>query len=146
MIIRALLFFTALSVFWGCRREQDEFIPNVIVQEVIFLNASQYAALNNFPAAIEVKNAGWRGLIVFRYGPNDFWVYDKACAYRPLDDCHVLDLNSLTNAFDIGCSCCQSKFSLLNGGVPIQRPARQNLRQYRWDYAPLSMALSINNF
>jgi nitrite reductase/ring-hydroxylating ferredoxin subunit len=129
-----------IIVFSSCRRNNDDYVPNVPVNITIYPSNPQYFRLSTIGGWAYV-NGGVRGIVVYRKSINDFSAYDRNCSYQPLNSCSTVDVDSNTNVYSV-CPCCSSKFVLTDGSV-AQGPAIQPLRQYRTFFD--GNALQISN-
>ena len=123
--------FLTISSF-SCKKEKNEYqIPQVPVDVYVYPSLPQYSSLNAVGGWAYVS-AGYKGIIVYRNGPETFSAFDRACTFDPNKPCEIVDVepNGLT-AVD---SCCGSKFQITDGTV-VQGPAFRPLKPYYtfWD-------------
>ncbi|MCU0433061.1 MAG: hypothetical protein MUC87_06375 [Bacteroidia bacterium] len=115
----------SLLLFSTCRREQ-QVVPNVAVNVIIYLNDPQNIALTTVGGWMYV-NGGNRGIVVHRISQNEFVAFDRTCPYRPDEAASQVSVDSSNVILED--RSCGSKF-LLSDGSPIQTPALVPLRQY----------------
>ena len=114
----------------GCEDERRPF-PYVYV-DVTFNISTQ---LNDLPVGEYVikEGHGYGGLIIYRAQRSSFYVFDRACTYRPNKKC----LLSEDNKFGLmECPCCSSSFQLSQEGMVFNGPATVSLKQYEAIYIP----------
>ena len=108
----------------SCTKD-DNIIPNVPVNFRI-----QASELGGVGSAIYTKDIyGVRGIIIYHKNSNEYVAYERACSYRPSNDCEVVQLNDEINPSFLTDSCCNSNF-LLDDGTPFSGPALLPLKQY----------------
>jgi nitrite reductase/ring-hydroxylating ferredoxin subunit len=124
---RACLFFCAacLLLFTTCRREQ-QFVPNVGVNVLLYLNDPQNTALTTIGGWVYV-NGGYRGIVLYRKSQNEFVAFDRTCPYQPEEAASQVSVDSSNVILED--RSCGSKF-LLSDGSAIQTPALIPLKQY----------------
>lgn len=126
MIIRKVLLSLALGLLLGCGKDTPApAIPYVVVNEQINLTNIQYNALRQDNGYVYL-NAGVRGIIVIRRGPNHYVALERNCTYQPADACATVEMDA-SGLFLID-PCCQSQFDL--SGQVLARPATYPLRRY----------------
>ena len=134
------LVFILFVGFVSCKKNSDDYVPNVAVNVTIYPSNPQYFRLSTVGGWAYV-NGGVRGIVVYRNSINDFTAYDRNCSYQPLNSCSTVQVDSSTNIYCV-CPCCSSKFVLTDGSV-AQAPAVQPLKSYRTFYD--GNALQISN-
>jgi nitrite reductase/ring-hydroxylating ferredoxin subunit len=100
-----------------------------------FINVDQYVLLNNPSNQALIAVGGWiyldagsRGIVIYHRSYDEYVSFDRHCTYQTQEACGIVSVDS-TNIF-LGCACCDSKFSLIDGGV-INGPATNALLQYQ---------------
>lgn len=109
---------------------QNEFIPNVYVNEIIDLSIPAYSDLNT-PGNSMFIEGGVEGIIIYRETINSFKVYDRNCSYEPSSTCAQIDSIASGIAY---CECCSSAFLISNSGEAINSPAILSLKKYNWSF------------
>lgn len=137
----SLLFLLAIIIIIGsCKKDdtqQNGIIPNVYVNEVIYPNSINYIP----PGGWIYVNAGYRGIIVYRFDQFTFVAYERTCPYDAQEDCAVVDVES-TNLTAID-SCCMSRYTLIDG-FPAGGPSTLPLKKYQTQFE--NEALHIINY
>lgn len=123
MIIFLLLF--------SCKESDQHVVPNVLVDELIYLNLPSSAPLQA-PGGWIYHPGGFRGLLIYRAffngNADDFRAFDRTCPNHVNQSCgivHVLPDNVLT-----ACECDSALYVLFDG-TPAAGNQSQPLRQYR---------------
>ncbi len=126
-IIFLSLLFIIISV--GCKKtkENEDYIPNVLVNFYIDINSTQYNGINSVGGFVYV-NGGVRGIIIYRKSYNEFIAYERNCPYQPLNTCARVSVDP--SYMTVTDTCCGSKFLLLDGSV-VKGPATTNLKMYK---------------
>jgi Rieske Fe-S protein len=120
-----------LCWFWGllllaCGKDTPApVLPYVVVNEQINLTNIQYNNLRQDNGFVYL-NAGVRGIIVIRRGPNRYVALERTCTYQPGNACAKVEADA-SGMFLID-PCCQSQFDL--SGQVLSPPANYPLRQY----------------
>jgi nitrite reductase/ring-hydroxylating ferredoxin subunit len=124
---RACFFLCAASMllFTACRREQ-QVVPNVAVNVLLYLNDPQNTAITTIGGWIYV-NGGYRGIVLHRKSQNEFVAFDRTCPFRPEESASQVSVDSSNVILED--RSCGSKF-LLSDGSAIQTPALVPLKQY----------------
>lgn len=126
--------FLALPIFFiACKSDIPQQIPNVFVDEYIYLNNPSAYAINFIGGHI-YYDAGYKGLVIYRrYNNNDGndWVaYERACPDHYSRDCGLL--NVVEDTF-LECPCDGTRFLLFDGSV-TEGESTYPLLQYQVDY------------
>jgi Rieske Fe-S protein len=116
----------------GCKKEKNEYdIPDVYVDVYIYTSDPRYSSLNAVGGWAYVS-AGYKGIIVYRNGPDTFSAFERACTFDPNKPCEIVSVepNGLTGKDD----CCGSRFQIIDGTV-LEGPAFRPLKRYNtfWD-------------
>lgn len=126
MTIRNLIFGAMLALLAACGRDTPApAMPYVTVNEQINLTNIQYNDLRQENGYVYL-NAGLRGIILIRRGPNRYVALERACTYQPADPCGRVEVDA-SGLFLLD-PCCHSQFDL--SGQVLARPATYPLRQY----------------
>lgn len=128
--VNKLLLFSLLMIFLSCSDNTDEYdqiLPNVPVDETIFLNNPEYIDLQIVGGWAYTKG-GIKGIVVYHSGINTFVAFDRAAPHiQAAKDCSQMYVKD--GLFMI-CPCDDSKFSILNG-APLTEGVRYAAKQYR---------------
>ena len=114
-----------LILFFSSCTKDDNTLPDVPVSFRI-----QASELGGIGSAIYTQEIyGIRGIIIYHKNINEYVAYDRACSYRPSNNCEMIQLNNEMNPIFLIDSCCNSNF-LLEDGTPFSGPALLPLKQY----------------
>ncbi len=116
-----------LLVFTSCEKESNHPVPNVIVDIRINIENPGFAAINTIGNSISVTG-GYRGIIIYRVGPNEFTAFDRSCPHHPWEQCAVV--NGQQGQPFAKCDCCNTTYQLLDGSK-FTGPSLYPLRAYR---------------
>ncbi len=119
-----------LMIAGACKKNKDN-IPDVYVDEYIYLSQPANVNLNAIGGFIYIANAGARGIILYRKGLNEFVALDRNCTFDPQQACATVTVDN-TNFFAAD-SCCGSKFQISNGQV-VNGPASMPLKAYQTEF------------
>ncbi|MFN4298916.1 MAG: hypothetical protein ACK4EX_04185 [Thermaurantimonas sp.] len=118
-------------MLFSCNESNQHMVPNVVVDEIIYLNLPSSAPLQS-PGGWIYHPGGFRGLLIYRAffngNADDFRAFDRTCPNHVNQICgvvHVLPDNVLTY-----CKCDSARYVLFDG-TPAQGNQSQPLRQYR---------------
>ena len=111
-------------------------IPSAPVSLVINLDLPAYFDLT-VPGSFQYFQGGYRGVVVYHGYDDQYYAFDRTCAYQPLDDCSQLWVDSSTNqamycgTYDANgyTKCCDSRYELPTG-FPLQGPATSPMRPF----------------
>lgn len=135
-----LFLLIGIIIVSSCKKDnpqQQGVIPNVYVNEVIYPNSINYIP----PGGWIYLEAGYRGIIVYRFDQFTFVAYERTCPFDPQEDCAIVDVEtSGLTAID---SCCMSRYTLIDG-FPAGGPSTLPLKQYQTQFA--NEALQIINY
>ena len=109
--------------------KNNNIIPNVKVD--FRIQASELSGVGS--AIYTQENYGVRGIIIYHKNTNEYVAFERACSYRPNDNCAVVHLNNEVNPSFLKDSCCNSSF-LLEDGTPFSGPALLPLKQYSTNF------------
>ncbi|HTL81580.1 MAG TPA: hypothetical protein VL651_07740 [Bacteroidia bacterium] len=107
-IFFGLFFIIAVS----CSKDQ-QYVPNVYVNLVIYVNEPQNSALATV-GGWKYFPGGNRGVIVYRKGVTEFMAYERTCPYLPEQSNSFVSVDTTNNAFMKDASC-GSTFLLSTG-------------------------------
>ena len=116
-----------IMVICGCRRQPDNYVPNVSVNITLYPGNPQYFRLNAIGGVMTISG-GVRGIIVYRKSQTDFVALDRNCSVNSSNACAVVEVDSSTNVYAF-CRCCNSQFILTDGSVS-RAPATLPLKSY----------------
>lgn len=112
-------------------------IPYVYVNKTINLELPSYSNLIPIGGYIVIGNVGYRGIIMYHSGPDEYIAIERACTYKPLDDCSVVTVDNSGTSLICGhyegsdwIPCCDSKFSM-DGYSIMNGPAQYPLKHYQ---------------
>ncbi|MDQ3108644.1 MAG: hypothetical protein M3R17_02010 [Bacteroidota bacterium] len=119
-----------LVLFSTCKKEQ-QYVPNVYVNLVIYVNDPQNMVLQNIDGW-KYFDGGNRGVVVYRKSQNEFVAYERTCPFKPEESNSIVAVDTTNNIIlkDVSCT---SQF-LLSNGNPISGPAVISLRQFHCVY------------
>ena len=130
---RLLLFLLAIllvTVFASCERRSGSGIPFFPVNYQLTVSNPEFADLLAIGGWVYI-GGGSRGIIVYRFSPDEFRAYDRHCTFQVEDDCRVSMDN--TDIFAVDNTCCSSKFLIVDG-APTEGPAAIGLQQYNTSF------------
>lgn len=130
-----------LLILSGCRGENNDIVPNVLVDLTLNLNNPSYQPVTVVGGHLFIPGQAYRGIVLFRSSLNEFKAFDMACTYMPSQSCHTIGLDSATSLLQ--CGCCTSRFNF--EGQLLQGPASLPLKAYRTLYQPTTNTLQITN-
>ncbi|MFN3951508.1 MAG: hypothetical protein ACK4KT_03780 [Thermaurantimonas sp.] len=120
------LFLTA-----ACRGSEPHLVPNVPVDELIYLNLPSSAPLQA-PGGWIYHPGGFRGLVIYRAffngNADDFRAFDRTCPNHVSQPCGRVFVNS--DNVTLSCECDSARYILFDG-TPASGNQSQPLRQYR---------------
>jgi len=122
-----------------CKKNDDP-IPYVYVNFYVNLNAPQFYELTSVGGWVYVTG-GFRGIVIYRNSIDEFSAYDRACPFKPSNECERIDVEATgVTAID---SCCGSRFLLIDGSV-VNGPATISLKSYKTYLS--GMSLQVSNY
>lgn len=119
-----------LLLLWSCKKNNNN-IPDIYVDEYLYLSQPAYVNLNAIGGFIYLNNSGSRGIIVYRKTIDEFVALDRNCTYDPSAICATVIVDN-TNFFAED-TCCKSKFQINNGQV-VNGPASLPLKAYQTEF------------
>jgi nitrite reductase/ring-hydroxylating ferredoxin subunit len=120
-LLTAFFVFTLIT----CGKDRG-FIPNVLVDISVNINSPGYINLTAVGGWMYF-NGGSRGLLVYRYSPEQFNAFDRHCPFEPEQSCGILSVAS--DNVSLKCACCETTFLMLDGSLQAG-PAVQPIRRY----------------
>lgn len=131
-IMRLKIFTGLLFLVLACRSDLPRQIPNVLVNEYVYLNNPSSQPINFIGGWIE-HQGGYAGLVIYRrYGngdSNDWVAYEQACPDHYAEDCGVL---TVEEDLYLQCPCDDTQFLMFDGSV-VEGNSTYPLVQYRID-------------
>lgn len=122
------LFFFLISN--SCKKDDDQWIPNIYVNFQINPNSTEFLDLNLIGGYTYVTG-GVKGIVIYREDMETFKAYDRACPYDyDVEGSTILMDSSGLILVD---TLCGSSFIIIDGSV-IRGPATRGLKQYRTYY------------
>jgi hypothetical protein len=117
-----------LAFLLSACKKNEQYIPNAYVNLTIYVNDPQNIALSTV-GGYKYFDGGYRGVVVYRKGQNEFIAYDRACPYNVEESSSVVTVDTTNNVILKDFSC-ESQF-LLSDGTNISGPALIPLRVFR---------------
>jgi len=127
-------------IHYSCHKEENDVIPDVLVDFYIDLNDPEFFVLNAIGNHVMVNsntnNLGYRasgfdnnGIIIYRAQADEFIALDRTCP-------HDYQLDGASIAVDVEgiyaeCPLCASTYALPSFGTPSSGPSRYPLKMYR---------------
>jgi nitrite reductase/ring-hydroxylating ferredoxin subunit len=139
--LRIFLLICILSLFHiSCNKEENDVIPDVLVDFYIDLNDPEFFSLNAIGNYVLVNsstnNLGYKasgydnnGIIIYRAQDDEFIALDRTCPHD-----YVLDGTSVAVDVDgiyAECPLCNSTYALPSYGTPTSGPSKYPLKMYR---------------
>lgn len=127
----------ALLLLLGhCKRNTvTEQIPTGAVSLTIDLNLPSNQGLNTV-GNFALFSGGVRGVIVIHDFDDNWYAFERTCAYQPLNECSTIQIDSIslqmkcgTYSGNVFSQCCESRFQF--NGFPVKGPAKGRLAQYK---------------
>ena len=89
-----------IIIFSSCTKD-DNIIPDVPVS--FRIQASELGGVGSAVYTQEIY--GIRGIIIYHKNINEYVAYERACSFRPSNDCEVIQLNDEINPSFLTDSC-----------------------------------------
>ena len=112
-------------------------IPYVYVNKTINLELPSYSNLVPIGGYVIVGNVGYQGIILYHNGSDEYIATERACTYKPLDDCSIVTVDNSGTFLRCGhyessdwIACCNSKFTM-DGYSVLAGPAQYPLKHYQ---------------
>lgn len=129
LLIGTIVLFLILSSN-SCEKGTPSGIPYVPVSYQLTVSNPEFSPLLAVGGWLYI-GGGSRGIIVYRYTPDEFRAYDRHCTFQVNDNCRVNMESTDVTALDE--ECCDSKFLIIDG-APIDGPANIALHQYNTSF------------
>lgn len=133
------LFLIVFLFFNNCDKDPADgyyYIPEVPVNRTVNLNLPSYQQLSIPGNYFYFPNDGYRGIILYHSIDDTYIAFERACTYRPDDDCSTISVDHSGTYMKCGkyegnefITCCQSQFDM--DGFVMQGPAKYPLKQYQ---------------
>lgn len=137
------LFFLSFLFLAFCSNDLPQQIPNVSVNEYVYLNNPSSQAINFIGGHI-YHLGGYKGLVIYRRymnGDSNDWVaYERACPDHYARNCGLLNVEE---DLYLTCGCDQTQYLMFDGSV-TKGSSTYPLVQYRVDLQ--GDKLHISNF
>ncbi|MBI3501437.1 MAG: hypothetical protein HY063_06545 [Bacteroidetes bacterium] len=118
--------FMALVSFCGCKKKDNDRVPNVYVDIYVYATDPNFSPLNAVNG-YQYFSGGSKGIIAFRKSQNEIMAYDRHCTYQVSDgNAASVDASGLIAVDGV----CGSKFLLTDGSVNAG-PASVPLKRYQ---------------
>ncbi len=127
--MKKILFITALSLF-ACKKEDNNDIPNVLVDFTVYVTDPQFSALNAVGGHVYVSG-GVKGIVIYRHTLDEFFAMERNCPYLPSNG-EVVSVDS--SGIFLKDASCGSKFYMTDGGSVANGPATRPLKRYNASY------------
>ncbi len=113
----------------SCKDETPYTIPYVSVRFSVYPNSLDYLGVSRYKYFTRV---GYRGIVVYRPGIDEFMAFDRACTYDSQNLKAIVTVDG--SGVVATCPICGSQY-LLTDGYPFKGPAKNHLLQYQtvWD-------------
>lgn len=137
-------FFLLVSViyFIGCNSNKVYQLPDVYVDEVVYINNPSNLKLQSQGgwAYVDGGIKGLEGIILYRNSENEFTAYDRSCPHLEPSECTIMDVSK-----DIIAECeCDGSTFLLATGEPLSG-APTGLKRYKTYYDAHNATVRIVN-
>lgn len=127
MIKRFAFFALLFLLFASCGKDNQNFIPNVLVNFRSPVSDPRLQSLNSPGGSVIIDGYGVSGIVIYRKQNGDYAAYDRCSSYQPEKRCAVTIDNGVS--FQVVDPCSGSKFSLEDGS-PVKAPASRSLKPY----------------
>ena len=119
----------------ACNRNANEPIPTGPVNITVDLNLADYQHLI-VPGGFSYFEGGARGVLVIHDYDDNWYAYERTCAWEPLSACAKIWVDTLGLQLRCGTpkssgfeKCCESQFYF--NGFPSKGPAKGPLARYK---------------
>ena len=121
----------------SCKSDNPYSIPYVLVNFYVYPNTiDSDLGVSKFKYFSQV---GYRGIVVYRMGTDQFLAYDRACTFDSENTTAIIKVDP-SGLFAV-CPVCGSKY-ILTDGYPFQGPAKNPLVQYNATYDGFKVYIS----
>lgn len=118
-----------LAVVCPSCKKTDEPLPNLAFSGSIYLNDPLFAS-TSFTVKYDTNHnkLGINGVVVYRFSPNEYYVFDLMCPHDVNIECSV----GINNDVTCKCSCCGSSFLIAGDNAPVvEGPSKWGLKPYK---------------
>jgi len=135
-----VLFILFISFFSCQKSSTNDSLPNLPVNETIFLNNPEFINLQTV-GGWAYANGGIKGLIIYHENGSLYKAYDRACPHISPNNCSTMIVE---NSIKMICPCDDASFNILNG-APLTSGISFSAREYKVTLVSNSV-LKITNF
>lgn len=129
--MKKIIIFILLFSLFACSdsdTDPNNILPNVPVNETVFLDLPQYIDLNAV-GGWAYSQGGISGIILYRAGINNFIAWERSAPHLSPKGCSQMIVK---NSILMFCSCDDSKFQIIDG-APMTDGINYAAKQYRVD-------------
>jgi nitrite reductase/ring-hydroxylating ferredoxin subunit len=122
-------FLLAFMAVLSCSDDGDDgnqFLPNVPVNQTIFLNNPEFIDLQ-VVGGWAYAQGGISGIVIYHSGINSYLAFERSAPHLTPRACSRMNVE---NSLVMVCPCDDAEFNLLNG-APLTEGIRYAARQYR---------------
>jgi len=126
---KSILFILFITLFSSCSSndfDDNSLLPNVPVNETIFLNNPEFINLQ-VVGGWAYASGGIKGIIIYHIGINNYIAWERSAPHLTPKTCSKMIVK---NSIIMFCSCDNSEFNILNG-APLTDGVNFPARQYR---------------
>lgn len=132
MKVRIILAILVLLVFLGCKKYNNNPVPNIPTDITIDINLPSYNALTGVSGWAFVAG-GSKGIIVYRRSIDEFIAFDRHSPADPNGTCQLPLTPSPDNFLTLVDSCNQATFSLYDGSPQSNSEYGLRVFQTTWN-------------
>jgi hypothetical protein len=122
---KVLLVVSMCAVLLSCDKDDDNDIPNVLVDFIV--NIAPNATALNAPGGWVYVSGGVKGIVIYRHTLDEFFAIERNCSYQPSSGNAVTVDSTGIFLHDTGCG---SRFYMTDGGSVANGPATRSLKRY----------------
>ena len=127
--LNKILVLIAFFLLLSCSDDGDDsnqFLPNVPVNQTIFLNNPEFIDLQ-VVGGWAYSQGGISGIIIYHSGINNYLAFERSAPHLRPQSCSRMNVE---NSLFMVCPCDDAEFNLLNG-APLTEGINFPARQYR---------------
>ena len=127
--VKKALFLIALLLLMSCSDDGDDrnqFLPNVPVNQTIFLNNPEFIDLQ-VVGGWAYSQGGISGIVIYHSGINTYLAFERSAPHLSPQACSRMNVE---NSLFMVCPCDGAEFNLLNG-APLTEGVNFAAKQYR---------------
>ena len=138
--LKLLLLLVPFFLLENCNKENPDGyyeIPYVYVNKTINLDLPTYSNLLNVGGYAVIGNEGYKGIIVYNKGNDEYIAMDRSCTFNSISECAVVSVDNSATFIRCGhyegsdwIACCNSKFTM-DGYSVLEAPAKYPLKHYQ---------------